>query len=232
MARSRVVSSPIAANSPVSSRVVNGMERFAGFDPATLYEAAGQKGMIDPAIRPAWSGARVCGPAVTVECPPGDNLMLHVAVADASPGIVIVAKVCGYMLAGAWGEILTAAAQARGVAGLAIDGAVRDIDAIREAGFPVFSRGQAIGSCTKERSGKVGTPIQFGGVTVRQGDLILGDADGLVVIEQDRLDEVYDTALERRAREAEIIRELRAGRTTMELLGLTDPRIRTHPRPK
>jgi 4-hydroxy-4-methyl-2-oxoglutarate aldolase len=215
---------------PSSSRpaaVSNGVERFAGFDPATLYEAAGQKGMVDPAIQPAWPGARVCGLAVTVECPPGDNLMLHVAVADAPPGVVIVATVGRYLLAGAWGEILTAAAQARGVAGLAIDGAVRDIDAIREAGFPVFSRGRAIGSCTKERCGRVGLPIQFGGTVVRPGDLILGDADGLVVIEQEKLDDVYETAIGRRAREAQIINELRVGRTTMELLGLTDPRART-----
>lgn len=202
-----------------------GFERFAAFDPATLFEAAGQKGMIDPAIRPAWPGARVCGPAATVECPPGDNLMLHVAVANAPPGIVIVATVSGFMSAGAWGEVLTAAAQARGLAGLVIDGAVRDIDAIRQAGFPIFSRGLAIGSCTKERPGTLGEAIQFGGATVHPGDLILGDADGLVVVEKARLDEVYETALKRRRREEDIIRQLREGRTTMELLGLVDPRI-------
>jgi 4-hydroxy-4-methyl-2-oxoglutarate aldolase len=202
------------------------VERFADFDPATLYEAAGQKGMIDPTIRPAWSGARVCGRAATVECPPGDNLMLHVAVANAPPGVVIVAAVGGYLLAGAWGEILTAAAQARNVAGLVIDGAVRDIDAIRQVKFPVFSRGLAIGSCTKERPGTLGLPIQFGGTTVRPGDVILGDADGLVVVDHERLDEVFETALRRRTRESEIISKLRQGRTTMELLGLTDPRGR------
>ena len=200
------------------------VERFAAFDPATVYEAAGQKGMVDPAIRPAWAGARVCGRAMTVECPPADNLMLHIAVAGALPGMVVVAAVGGYMRAGAWGEILTAAAQARGLAGLAIDGAVRDIDAIREAKFPVFSRGLAIGSCTKERSGRVGVPIQFGGVVVSPGDMILGDADGLVVVDQERLDEVYETACKRRTRELEIISQLRLGRTTIELLGLEDPR--------
>ena len=202
------------------------IERFATFDPATLYEAAGQKGMVDPAIRPAWPGARVCGVAATVECPPADNLMLHIAVANAPPGVIIVATVTNYLLTGAWGEILTAAAQARGIAGLVIDGAVRDIDAIREARFPVFSRGLAIGSCTKERPGKLDTPIQLGGATVRSGDLILGDADGLVVVEQERLDAVYETALSRRKRESEIIDQLREGRTTIELLGLVDPRQR------
>lgn len=206
--------------------VTRGVERFAQFDPATLYEAAGQRGMIDPAIQPAWSGARMCGLILTVECPPGDNLMLHIAVAEAPTGVVIVANVCSYVWAGAWGEILTAAAQARGIAGLAIDGAVRDIDAIRAARFPVFSRGRAIGSCTKERAGKLGVPIQFGGVTVRPGDLILGDADGLVVVEQERVDAVYEIAMKRRERESQIIDQLRGGRTTVELLGLVDPRTR------
>ena len=206
------------------SRTGDSLELFAEFDPATLYEAAGQKGMIDPGIRPAWPGARVCGPAATVECPPGDNLMLHVAVADAPPGVVLVATVVGYLSAGAWGEILTAAAQARGIAGLVIDGAVRDIDAIRQVEFPVFSRGLAIGACTKERPGELGHAIQFGGATVKPGDLVLGDADGLVVVERERLDEVYETAVRRRKRESEIIAKLRQGRTTMELLGLVDPR--------
>lgn len=201
----------------------NHVDRFLEFDSASVYEAFGQKGMVDPRIRPAWAGAKICGRASTVECPPCDNLMLHIAVAQAPPGVVIVANVGGYLLTGAWGEILTAAAQARGVVGLAIDGAVRDIQAITDVRFPVFSRGLAIGSCTKERPGKVNIPIQFGGITVRPGDMILGDADGLVVVDQDRIDEVYEAVVMRRRRESEIIRELRQGRTTLELLGLAQP---------
>jgi len=199
-------------------------DRFADFDPATLYEAAGRRGMVDPAIRPAWPGARVCGRALTVECPPCDNLMLHVAVANAPPGSVIVATVGNHLLAGAWGEILTEAARARGVAGLVIDGAVRDIDAIEGLRFPVFSRGLAIGSCTKERPGQVDVPIQLGGVAVRPGDLVFGNADGIVIVEFEKLEDVYEAAVMRRARESEIITRLRQGRTTLELLGLTDPR--------
>ena len=209
---------------PSMGKVSESVERFVQFDPATLYEAAGRKGMVDPAIRPAWHGAKVCGRAATVQCPPCDNLMLHIAVASARPGVVIVATVGGYLLAGAWGEILTEAARARGIAGLVIDGAVRDIDAIEAVRFPVFSRGLAIGSCTKEKLGQLDTPIELGGSTVRSGDLIFGNADGLVIVEQDRIDEVYEAAAARRRREAEIIGKLREGRTTMELLGLADPR--------
>jgi 4-hydroxy-4-methyl-2-oxoglutarate aldolase len=208
---------------PGIARIHDSFERFADFDPATLYEASGRTGMVDPAIRPAWRGARVCGPAVTVECPPGDNLMLHVAVAHARPGVVIVAAVGGYLQAGAWGEILTEAARARGLAGLVIDGAVRDIDAIEASGFPVFSRGLAIGSCTKERRGKLDVPIQFGGAPVRPGDLVFGNADGLVIVEHDRIDAVYQAAAGRRRKELEIITKLREGCTTMELLGLEEP---------
>jgi 4-hydroxy-4-methyl-2-oxoglutarate aldolase len=200
------------------------VDRFVGFDPATLFEAAGHTGMVDPAIRPAWRGAKVCGRALTVECPPRDNLMLHIAVASAPPGVIIVATVGGYLLAGAWGEVLTAAAQARGVAGLVIDGAVRDIDAIEAVGFPVFSRGLAIGACTKTQPGRVDVPIEFGGASVRPGDIVFGDADGLVVVDQNRIDAVYEAAVRRRARESEIISQLHQGLTTIELLGLVDPR--------
>jgi 4-hydroxy-4-methyl-2-oxoglutarate aldolase len=209
---------------PGAAGARDAVDCFAVFDAATLYEAAGRKGMVDPAIRPAWRGAKVCGRALTVECPPCDNLMLHVAVSNAQPGVVIAANVGGYLSAGAWGEILTEAAQARGVAGLVIDGAVRDIEAIEALRFPVFSRGLAIASCTKERPGTLNAPIQLGGATIRPGDLVCGTADGLVIIDQDRMEEVYEAALSRRSRESEMITQLRQGRTTMELLGLVDPR--------
>jgi 4-hydroxy-4-methyl-2-oxoglutarate aldolase len=197
------------------------LERFSRFDEATLYEAAGQRGMVDPGIRPAWPGAKVCGIAVTVVCPPGDNLMLHRAVALSSAGSVIVADSGGYLRAGAWGEILTVAAQSRGVCGLVIDGAARDLEAIAGLGFPVFSRGVAIGACTKKQKGSINRTLIFGGQVVRPGDVVVGGADGLVVIDQDRAEAVYNAAVERQNRELAIMRELREGKTTMELLGLS-----------
>lgn len=196
------------------------LERFLEFDPATLYEAAGRCGMVDPTIRPAWPGAKVCGAAATIEAPPGDNLMLHHAVAASSPGVVLVASVGGFLRAGAWGEILTVAAQAKGVAGLVIDGAVRDIEAIARLRFPVFSRCLAIGACTKERFGTLNQPLVFGGVAVRPGDVVFGDSDGLVVIERERADEVHAAACRRRDVEAGLVEQLRAGKTTLELLHL------------
>ncbi len=190
------------------------------FDAATLFEAAGQKGMIDPAIRPAWPGASLCGPAVTVLCPPGDNLMLHHAVTLAGRGDVLVASIHDFVLAGAWGEVLTVAAQARGIAGLVIDGAVRDTSAIAPRGLPIFSRGLAIGSCTKERFGQINQPLIVGGVLVRPGDIVVADVDGVVVIEREQAAKVCQAAGQRRQREQVLMEQLQAGKTTIELLGL------------
>ena len=197
------------------------LERFSRFDEATLYEAAGQRGMVDPGIRPAWPGAKVCGIAVTVACPPGDNLMLHRAVALSSAGSVIVADAGGYLRAGAWGEVLTVAAQSRGIRGLVIDGAARDMEAIAALGFPVFCRGLAIGACTKKQKGILNRTISLGGQAVHPGDIIVGGADGVVVIEHDHAESVYNAAVERQNRELTIMQGLREGKTTMELLGLS-----------
>lgn len=190
------------------------------FDTATLYEAAGQQGMVDPGIRPMWPGAHMVGVAATLTCPPADNLMLHHAVAAAVPGVVLVASADGYTRAGAWGEVLTVAAQAKGIAGLVIDGCVRDIEAIAERRFPVFARGLAIGACKKERLGTLNEPIVFGGVLVKPGDIVVGNADGIVVIDRDAVEQVWQAATERRDREREIFRQLDSGKTTIELLGL------------
>lgn len=194
--------------------------RFFEFDPATLYESAGQRGMVDPSISPAWSGAKVCGQAMTAKGAPGDNLVLHHAVAMAPPGSVIVADIGSYLGAGAWGEILTVAAQARNIAGLVVNGAVRDIEAIAQRKFPVFSRGLAIGACTKEKPGELNIPLVFGGVVIQPGDVILGDSDGLVVIPREKADDVYRAACARHEREKQIMAELGRGKTTIEILGL------------
>jgi 4-hydroxy-4-methyl-2-oxoglutarate aldolase len=201
----------------ISSELIR---QLAEFDAATLYEAAGQRGMVDPAIKPMWHGAKVCGAAVTVSSPPRDNLMLHHAVAAAEPGSVLVATAERYQYAGAWGEVLSVAAQSRGIAGLVIDGAVRDIEAITEHRFPVFARGLAIGACKKEQIGTLHEPIDVGGVTVRSGDIVVGTADGVVILDSRSIEQILREAIARREREAEIFRQLRAGKTTIEILNL------------
>jgi len=201
----------------ISSEVLH---RLSDFDAATLYEAAGQQGMVDPAIKPMWPGAHLCGVALTLSCPARDNLMLHQAVALAEPASVLVANAQRYLYAGAWGEVLTVAAQARGIAGLVIDGAVRDIEAVSQRRFHVFSRGLAIGACKKEKFGTIGDPVDLGGITVRSGDVVVGTADGVVVLAQESVEQVLQAAEARRVREREVFRQLQSGKTTIEILGL------------
>lgn len=193
--------------------------RFAELSSATVYEAAGKRGAMCSAIRPAYPEARLCGTAVTVRCHPADNLMLHKAITVAGPGDIIVADLGAYDEAGAWGEITTTAAVARGVSGLVIDGRVRDIARIRQIGFPIFCRGLSIKGTTKETLGEINHPVVVGGVLVRPGDIVLGDADGVVVVPVDRAAEVLQASLAREATEAKIIEQLQQGKTTLELLG-------------
>lgn len=192
---------------------------FAELDTATVYEASGLECAVDNAIQAVWPGARVCGAAVTVLGHPGDNLALHEVVAAAPPGTVIVADVGGH-LAGYWGEMLAASAQARAIQGLVIDGGVRDVTALSALRFPVFSRGVNIGRTGKHHRGKINVPLVFGGVTVNPGDLIIGDADGLVMIPAKAAPCVLDRANARRDREQAALARLQNGETTLSVFGL------------
>jgi 4-hydroxy-4-methyl-2-oxoglutarate aldolase len=193
--------------------------RLAEFDTATLHEAAGQRGALAPGIVSLVPGCRVAGPALTAACPRGDNLMLHAAVAEARPGEVLVAQ-CHDASFGVWGEVLTEAALARGIAALVVDGSVRDLDGIRALGFPVFARGTALQGAAKAELGTVRAPVSCGGVLVRPDDYVVADDSGVVVIARAEVDAVLAAAAERREKEARLVEELRQGRTTLELLGL------------
>jgi 4-hydroxy-4-methyl-2-oxoglutarate aldolase len=176
---------------------------------------------MEPRIASAWPGARLAAPAFTVRCTPGDNLAVHVAVAEAPSGTCLVVDVGEHSDFGYWGEVLTTGAQARGLAGLVIDGGVRDIAAIERRGFPVFASRIALRGATKDQPGAVGIPIRCGGASVVSGDWIVGDADGVVVVPGDAITEVLEAAAERERREAVVFEELASGATTtIELLGL------------
>jgi 4-hydroxy-4-methyl-2-oxoglutarate aldolase len=187
---------------------------------ATLYEAAGQKGALPSEILPIARTMRVSGPALPVATPPGNNLWIHRALATASPGDVLVVATSAPDF-GYWGDIMTEAALARKVAGLVIDGCVRDSEAIEKRGFAVFARGRSIRGTTKDPSapGSLGALIRLGNVAVKAGDLVVGDADGVVVIPRARATEVLETARERESREAEVLERLRRGETTLEIYG-------------
>lgn len=204
-------------------------QRLRAFDSATVYEANGRTGACEPGLATRLPGARLVGRARTVLCAPGDNLALHHAVAAARPGDVLVAHALDARV-GVWGEVLTIGALERGVAGLVIDGAVRDIDAIRPLGFPIFSRALAIAGATKETPGALGQPIPCGGQLVRDGDWIVADDSGVAVIAPGRVEEALAAAEARAAGEARVIDGLRAGGTTVELLGLA-PAASNHDTP-
>jgi 4-hydroxy-4-methyl-2-oxoglutarate aldolase len=187
---------------------------------ATLGESGGHP--MRARIKPVWHGAVLAAPAVPVKCTAGDNLAVHVAVARAPRGSVLVVDVGDVTDRGYWGEVLTTGAEARGIAGLVIDGGVRDTKALAAHGFPVFSATVALRGATKQHPGTVGLPVIVGGVVVALGDWVVGDSDGVTVVPGAAVEAVLDAGRAREQKEAIMFEKLRAGETTVELLGL-DP---------
>jgi 4-hydroxy-4-methyl-2-oxoglutarate aldolase len=196
---------------------------------ATLGESGGLA--TDRRLRPAWSGAALAAPAYPVGCTPGDNLAVHVAVTTAPAGSVLVVDVGRVPDRGYWGEVLTTAAEAAGLAGLVIDGGVRDVAALEAHGFPVFSSTIALTGASKDQPGTVGAPVQVGGVPVAQGDWVVGDVDGVTVVPGASLAAVRQAGEARAAKEVGFFAALRQGRTTVELLDLNASLITNRARP-
>jgi 4-hydroxy-4-methyl-2-oxoglutarate aldolase len=187
---------------------------------ALLHEAIGKRGALTHDVKPAWPGAKIMGRALTVKTSPGDNLMLHKAVSIAQPGDVLVACVDGFLEAGIWGEIITVAAQVRGMRGLVTDGAVRDIEPITRLKFPIFSRGICIKGTTKKQKGTLNQPITIAGVYVEPGDIVVGDVDGVVIVPAAELDAAIAQVHEIRKKEEAIMARLKKGELTIDLLGM------------
>jgi 4-hydroxy-4-methyl-2-oxoglutarate aldolase len=171
-------------------------------------------------IRPVWRGAVLAAPAVPVVCAPGDNLAIHVAVATARSGEALVVDVGAVPELGYWGEVLTTGAQSRGIAGLVIDGGVRDTAAIESLGFPVFSSMVALSGATKQADGSVGGSAVVAEALVELGDWVVGDADGVVIVPAASLEDVLTAARGRAEKEVGYFAALRAGSTTVDLLAL------------
>lgn len=202
---------------------------------ASLGECLPHKvGPMDSAIKPVWHGARVIGSALTVQCPAGDNLMLHRALELLQPGDVLVVSCGQYTEAGAMmGGIMSQYVQgAKGCRGLVIDGACRDITAIERAGFPAFARNVSMKAVAKALPGTINHEIVVGNVLVKPGDIIFGDADGVVVVPQEIAEETLEKALAREEHEDESLKRYLAGEITIwdnygfgkvyEKLGLTE----------
>jgi 4-hydroxy-4-methyl-2-oxoglutarate aldolase len=191
---------------------------FLELGAATLGESGGHA--MRARVKPAWPGATLAAPAFPVRCTPGDNLAIHVAVTRAPAGSALAVDVAAERELGYWGEVLTTAAEARGIAGLVIDGGVRDAAALEAHGFPVFSTGLALPGATKSSPGAIGTVARVGDVDVRAGDWLVGDADGVTVVPGAALDAVLEAGRARAAKEDGFFSALKDGATTLELLDL------------
>lgn len=201
------------------------LTRALSLGSSTIYEASGADCSVDPAIRPVWLGAAVAAPAYPLTCAPQDNLALHIALERAPEGSVLVVEAGGFS-SGYWGEVLTVAAEARGITGLVIDGSVRDIGALRTREFPVFARGVSMRGTGKARVPAVGQPMIFGGVPVTAGDLVVADEDGVLILPAGIVAATMENAQARFEKEAEMMDSLRGGVTTVDLLGLSDWRAK------
>jgi 4-hydroxy-4-methyl-2-oxoglutarate aldolase len=186
---------------------------------ATLHEAGARIGVMPRAIKPVAPAMRLCGPAVTVHSPGGDNLWLHRAIYVAHPGDVLVVHTSGVHDFGYWGEIMSCAAAQRGIAGLVIDGCVRDGALLSEFDLPIFARGLCIRGTGKDfgARGFINFPVLFDDLIVHAGDLVVGDADGVVVLPRDKAADVVAASEAREAKETAVIGELRQGARTLEL---------------
>jgi 4-hydroxy-4-methyl-2-oxoglutarate aldolase len=189
---------------------------------ATLHEAAGRVGALPSIIKPLAPSMRLAGPAFTVHVPAFDNLWIHRAVYEARPGDILVICTSGGFEAGYWGDILNEAAMARRLGGLVIDGGVRDSAGLVQHPFPVFSNGVSIRGTVKAREAIawLRQPVRIGETIVGQGDLVVGDADGVVVIPAQQAGQALDAGRRRESDEREKLKRIRAGERTIDLYGL------------
>ncbi len=194
--------------------------RLAALGTATVAEACALARILQPGLRPLAPGMRLGGPARTVRCRPGDNLAIHRAMAAARPGEVLVVDYAGALDSGPFGEIMALACQLRGLAGLVLDGAVRDSAEIARLGFPVFARGLHIRGTTKTDPGALDVPVRICSETIGPGDLVLADADAVVVLPASAAAPALAAAELRAEAEAVMIARLRGGETTLNILGL------------
>lgn len=189
---------------------------------ATVHEAAGRIGLLPTRIRPIQDGTTIAGSAVTVLCPPGDNMMIHAAVEVVQPGDVLVVAVTEPSTDGMFGELLATSLGTRGCRGLVIDAGVRDVFDLRVMGFPVWSCAIRAQGTVKETPGSVNVPIVFDDLQVSPGDVVVADDDGVVVIERESASEVLQSARERLGREAEVRQRLKGGELGVDFYGLRD----------
>ena len=196
--------------------------RLGQYSSATIHEAQGRRGALDSGIKPIDRSMSFCGSAVTVVCAPRDNLMLQVAIHYAQAGDVVVVSAGDYPEAGTFGDVLGNAMKSKGLAAMVTDSGVRDTLELIELGLPVFSKSVCIKGTVKETLGPINHTIVMGGQVIEPGDVLKGDADGVVLVKANEIEEVIEACAAREASEIELRQKYWEGHTTIELCALTD----------
>ncbi len=196
------------------------LTQFASLGVATVYEASGRMGLVDIPLTQIVPGSRASGPARTVLCGQDDNLMVHAVMADVRRGEILVITMPEPAPVALVGELVATQAAVRGIAGMLVNGSVRDVETLREMGLPIWSRFVRVRGATKTIVGALNQPVIVGGTTIRAGDIVVLDEDGAVAVAADRAAEVLEASLARRDKEAATRRTLDEGALSYDLYGM------------